>query len=72
MPHKEDSNSKSGKRLTFSSVNRHYKPGHNIFNFTMLQYKTDSPEGKRNLISSVKIMVHKLSHKLQNGSTLRI
>ena len=47
-------------------------PGHNVLEPTTFQYRLNSPQVKRNLISSIKNFVYKLSHKLQNNLRLRI
>ena len=43
-----------------------------FWNFTMFQYRSDSAQVKRNVISSIKILVYELPHDLLNDLTLRI
>ena len=42
-----------------------------FWNFTILQYRSDSPQVKRNLISSIANLVYELPHELPNDLRLR-
>ena len=47
-------------------------PARNILELYNFQYGSDSPQVKRNLISSITILVYELRHKLPNDLRLRI
>ena len=43
-----------------------------FWNVTMFKYRPDSPQVKRNVISSIANMVYELPHELPNDLRLRI
>ena len=50
----------------------YYNPSHNFWNFTIFQYRSDSPQVKGNLILSIANLLYELSHELPNNLRLRI